>query len=109
MSKPTNFSVKESLEVIWEIIYQWEDMRNEKHRPIHESISVDDVKLSMAWITEDLETDSFDYKEIDRAYEEYKRFSIDDLEDLEDVAFNGNDRLIRLFATTDALRYTGRL
>lgn len=55
MSKPTNFSVEESLEVIWEVIYQWEDMRNEKHRPFYKSISVDDVKLSMAWITEDLE------------------------------------------------------
>lgn len=109
MSKPTHFSVKESLEVIWEIIWQWEDMRNERHRPFHESISVDDVKLSMALITEALDADSFDYKDIDRAYEEYKRTNIDDLEDLEDVALNGNDRLIRLFATTDALRYTGRL
>ena len=45
MSKPTNFSVEESLEVIWEVIWQWEDKRDS-------SIDPDDVKLSMALITE---------------------------------------------------------
>ena len=29
MSKPTNFSIPESLEVIWEVIHEWkEDLQN---------------------------------------------------------------------------------
>ena len=41
MSKPTNFSIPESLEVIWEAINEWE-------------FDIDNVKTSMAWIEDAL-------------------------------------------------------
>jgi len=46
--KPTNFSIKESLEVVWEAIHEWNEQATDKE------YSEDDVKTGMAWIMEEL-------------------------------------------------------
>jgi len=46
--KPTNFSIKESLEVVWEAIHEWNEQASDKE------YSEDDVKTGMAWIMEEL-------------------------------------------------------
>jgi hypothetical protein len=47
-NKPTNFSIKQSLEVVWEAIHEWNEQASDKE------YSEDDVKLGMAWIMEEL-------------------------------------------------------
>jgi len=47
-NKPTNFSIKESLEVVWEAIHEWNEQASDKE------YSEDDVKTGMAWIMEEL-------------------------------------------------------
>lgn len=51
MSKPTHGSVKESLEVVWEAIHQWEGSRYLRYEFKPET---DDVKLSMNIIMDNL-------------------------------------------------------
>ena len=46
--KPTNFSIKQSLEVVWEAIHEWNEQATDKE------YSEDDVKTGMAWIMEEL-------------------------------------------------------
>jgi len=46
--KPTNFSIKQSLEVVWEAIHEWNEQATDKE--YHN----DAVKLGMAWIMEEL-------------------------------------------------------
>ena len=46
--KPTNFSIKQSLEVVWEAIHEWNEQATDKE------YHVDAVKLGMAWIMEEL-------------------------------------------------------
>jgi|11BtaG_2_1085332.scaffolds.fasta_scaffold49870_5 hypothetical protein len=53
MSKPTNFSIPESLEVIWEVIHEWkEDLQN--HEKEEREEDVDNVHTAMWWIMEEL-------------------------------------------------------
>mgnify|MGYP003132327858 FL=1 len=53
MSKPTNFSIPESLEVIWEVIHEWkEDLQN--HEKEEREEDVDNVHTAMWWIMEKL-------------------------------------------------------
>jgi hypothetical protein len=53
MSKPTNFSIPESLEVIWEVIHEWkEDLQNHEKKEREED--VDNVHTAMWWIMEEL-------------------------------------------------------
>ena len=53
MSKPTNFSIPESLEVIWEVIHEWkEDLQN--HEKEEREKDVDNVHTAMWWIMEEL-------------------------------------------------------
>lgn len=50
MSKPTNFSIPESLEVIWDAINEWElDIQSLETKEERED-DIDNVKTSMAWI-----------------------------------------------------------
>ena len=51
MSKPTHGDVKESLEVVWEAIHQWEESRYLRYEFEPET---DDVKLSMNIIMDNL-------------------------------------------------------
>ena len=54
MSKPTNFSIPESLEVIWEAINEWElDIQSLETKEERED-DIDNVKTSMAWIEDAL-------------------------------------------------------
>ena len=46
--KPTNFSIKQSLEVVWEAIHEWNEQATDKE------YHMDSVKLGMAWIMEEL-------------------------------------------------------
>lgn len=52
MNKPTNFRVDESLEVVWDVIHEWE----EHFEPYAEEKrhDVDDVKTAMAWLMDEL-------------------------------------------------------
>lgn len=52
MSKPTNFSISESLEVVWEAVHQW-SADIQEHRDEHEPTE-DDVNLAMNWIMDEL-------------------------------------------------------
>ena len=53
MSKPTNFSIPESLEGIWEVIHEWkEDLQN--HEKEEREEDVDNVHTAMWWIMEEL-------------------------------------------------------
>ena len=53
MIKPTNFSIPESLEVIWEVIHEWkEDLQN--HEKEEREEDVDNVQTAMWWIMEEL-------------------------------------------------------
>ena len=58
MNKPTNFRVDESLEVVWDVIHEWEDMDDidlrVKREPDDWREEVDDVKTAMAWIMDEL-------------------------------------------------------
>ena len=55
MSKPTNFSTPESLEVIWEAINEWElDIQSLETKEERED-DIDNVKTSMAWIEDALD------------------------------------------------------
>jgi len=47
-NKPTNFSIKQSLDVVWEAIHEWNEQASNKE------YSEDDVKTGMAWIMEEL-------------------------------------------------------
>lgn len=54
ISKPTNFSIPESLEVIWEAINEWElDIQSLETKEERED-DIDNVKTSMAWIEDAL-------------------------------------------------------
>ena len=66
MSKPTNFSIPESLEVIWEVIHEWkEDLQN--HEKEEREKDVDNVHTAMWWIMEELGYDIDRDGEITRA------------------------------------------
>lgn len=53
MSKIGNFSIPESLEVIWEVIHEWkEDLQN--HEKEEREEDVDNVHTAMWWIMEEL-------------------------------------------------------
>ncbi len=50
---PRNFDIGESLEVIWEVIHEWQaDMQN--HEPEERQEDVDNVNTAMCWIMEEL-------------------------------------------------------
>ena len=51
MSKPTNFSIPESLEVVWEALHDYQDFAD-YDKEFEEKW--DDITLAMAWITEAL-------------------------------------------------------
>ena len=53
MNKIGNFSIPESLEVIWEVIHEWkEDLQN--HEKEEREEDVDNVQTAMWWIMEEL-------------------------------------------------------
>ena len=56
-TKPTNFDIDESLEVIWEALFDFEDTLNldDPESPPDRAERMDDIKTAMAWITEALE------------------------------------------------------
>ena len=55
MSKPTHGSVKESIEVVWEAIHQWTEIRKSSTMwSIRQGSGEDDVKLSMNIIMDNL-------------------------------------------------------
>lgn len=50
---PTSFSISESLEVVWEVIHEWEgDIQN--HETKERSQDIDNVKTAMNWIMDEL-------------------------------------------------------
>ncbi len=50
---PTSFSISESLEVVWEVIHEWEgDMQN--HEVEERRQDIDNVKTAMSWIMDEL-------------------------------------------------------
>lgn len=55
MSKPTHGSVKESIEVVWEAIHQWSEIRESSTMwSVRQGLGEDDVKLSMNIIMDNL-------------------------------------------------------
>lgn len=57
MSKPTNFSVRESLDVVWEALHGYHDVYiMDSDQPEREE-EWNDICLAMAWIQEALGVD----------------------------------------------------
>ena len=53
MSKPTNFSIPESLEVVWDALHEYQEMCLDDGNRMHED-KWDNICTAMAWITEAL-------------------------------------------------------
>jgi hypothetical protein len=54
MSKPTHGNIGESLEVIWEVIHEWDDVQSVFNGSDDPELRVDNVKTAMIWIMDEL-------------------------------------------------------